>query len=1040
MHTGIRVRRHALSLFFFLLITLVLSILLVSNTARADEVQPTYTLDRGKLITAKGGFIDNPNVTSNPMFVEVNGEWIYGGANDSRQDGYYSVAERAIYFIYDSDADAYITHSPFVNLNPIAGCDIAIQFPNTTSNKNAKFVGVTSLAPVKITDDCTEKVQSLAGLSSSPVFDNLSDPTGEEFLGVTIPTCAQRPGTAEYSACKTARDKALRDLANAIRCDTTSPSGIKQCEYYKSIESCLKASEKNTVAMCSARADANAILAGDLSSITADTTDGFIKDLCYSLTNLDKQKQCIKAATEQRDELKAAGAEGEKTSCAVDGIGWIICPLSNSIAKGVDSIYSLVEYFLRVEPLSFRTDSGLYSAWSAIRNIANVAFVLAFLIIIYSQITGGGLSNYGIKKMLPKLVVAAVLVNTSYILCALLVDISNISGSSLQDLLMTIRESAASSTPKQIPSWDIFITSVLSGGAIGGLAFVGLAAAGSFTALLWLAVPVLIAALFSVLVAVLVLAGRQALIIILITLAPLAFVAYLLPNTQKLFDKWKDIFVTLLIMYPLIAIIFGGSQLAASIIMNNADNTIMVFLALAVQFIPLAITPLVIKFSGGLLNRVAGIVNNSQKGLLDRAKNSAKERAELATKKGIASKNPNLLNRMGQRRDFGRRRRKASGETYDAQANENWFRSDTGRNHERTLSDAKLNEQTAQTRANAYAVANRSKVDAIGARVAKEELDMHTKIEEAELEELKVGNLDVRGTNLEGLANEARDNLRETNVAASRVAAAGRVQQKESAEAMTQKAIRINEDTGLDEEVTIPTGLAQRMGGVDPYGTGRAVASATAAIDKQWGENVAAEKTTMSSMGVDNLMELMKDTSVSSERRAAAAGMVMSRGGDQHVQAALDYLGTADKSTDSDLQDIQKQVAHDLGGRKPFALGETDVSTLANGTYAGGYQDKLLTRIQKGKLGSDELLRMGSDELQRVTELASSGKLNDAEHAQLTAAIEYIYANDNITNPNDEKTNLLRSIQAKKLGELTHLEPVNQTPRTARPYGPTTKP
>ena len=733
----------------------------------------------------------------------------------------------------------------------------------------------------------------------------------------------------------------------------------------------------------------------------------------------------------------------DDTSCAVDGIGWIVCPLSNSIAKGVDNVYGLVEYFLKVEPLSFNNNSGLYSAWSAMRNFSNVAFVLAFLAIIYSQISGAGLTNYGIKKMLPKLVIAAILVNTSYIICALLVDVSNITGSSLQQLLVTIRDNAASTIPTDIPTWDIFITSVLSAGTLGGLAFVGLGAAGSFTALLWLAVPVLIAALFSVLMAVLVLAGRQALIIILITLAPLAFVAYLLPNTQKLFDKWKDIFVTLLIMYPILSVVFGGSQLAASIIMNNADNTVMVLLALVVQVIPLAITPLVIKFSGGFLNRVAGIVNNSQKGLLDKGKNYARERAALSTKKGLATRTPNLLNRMGQRRDFGARRRKALGEKYDAQANEGWLKSDTGRSHERDVSDAKLNEETARTRVNAFATANRSKEDAMASHVAKQELEMHNKIENAEFEELKVNDLSVDNSNLGALANEARNNLRETNVAGSRATAAGRVQQQEEATEIGKTTERHNPTTGQME--TVQSALAQRMGGVDPNGTSRAVASATAALDKQWGENVSAEKTTMSSMGIDDIMTTMKDTSISAERRAAAAGMVMARGGDQHVQAALDYLGTADRSSDPDIANVQKQVAHDIGGRKPFALGETDVSTLANGTYGldrdgnqtnGAFNDKLLGRIQAGKLGTNELLSMGTDELQRVTELAASGKLNDAEHSQISAAIEEIFTNKNITNPNEEKTALLQSVQARKPGKLTKLEPLVPPTKSTKPYGP----
>ena len=89
------------------------------------------------------------------------------------------------------------------------------------------------------------------------------------------------------------------------------------------------------------------------------------------------------------------------TSCDLQGIGWIVCPLANNIASGMDTMYEILTNFLETKPLESTNKSGIYVAWNIMRNFANVVFIIVFLIIIYSQITSVGVSNYGIKKLVP---------------------------------------------------------------------------------------------------------------------------------------------------------------------------------------------------------------------------------------------------------------------------------------------------------------------------------------------------------------------------------------------------------------------------------------------------------------------------------------------------------------------------------------------------------------------------------------------------------------------------------------------------------------
>ena len=71
-------------------------------------------------------------------------------------------------------------------------------------------------------------------------------------------------------------------------------------------------------------------------------------------------------------------------------------------------------------------------------NAANIIFAIALAVVILSQITGFGVSNYGIKKMLPTLIMVAVLVNLSFFLCQLAVDVSNITGYGIKKIFVEL--------------------------------------------------------------------------------------------------------------------------------------------------------------------------------------------------------------------------------------------------------------------------------------------------------------------------------------------------------------------------------------------------------------------------------------------------------------------------------------------------------------------------------------------------------------------------------------------------------------------------
>ena len=298
-------------------------------------------------------------------------------------------------------------------------------------------------------------------------------------------------------------------------------------------------------------------------------------------------------------------ADEAKNSCGIGGMGWLICPLMTFMGGIADASYSVISQFLNINPAIFGEGSdavGAKQAWNFFRDIANVIFVLLFLWVIFSQVSSIGISNYGIKKILPKLIVGAILVNLSFYICQLAVDLSNILGFTLKEAL----EGAVSGVGGS--SSNSAILSGLGAAVDGILVLTGTV----LFAALAVSIPTLLSLMLVLLVVLVILIVRQAAIVLLISIAPLAFAAWLLPNTESLFKKWVSMFRGLLMVFPIISLLYGAGKLAGAILATTAtsdsnDTAItMQFAALAASILPLGATPFVLKSSLNSLGSFAG--------------------------------------------------------------------------------------------------------------------------------------------------------------------------------------------------------------------------------------------------------------------------------------------------------------------------------------------------------------------------------------------------------------------------------------------------
>ena len=293
-------------------------------------------------------------------------------------------------------------------------------------------------------------------------------------------------------------------------------------------------------------------------------------------------------------------------------LGWILCPIINGLQEILNNLYTTItENFLQINASMFTDyrntqNEGVFHAWQIFQNMANVVFVILFLVTIISQITGYGIDNYGVKRLLPKLIIAAILVNLSFIICELLVDVSNISGYGIKRLFDGITVGGMSTT-----AGGAAFSTFVSGAGMAGAGIVAAATVEFWApALLIPFLLGLIAALISLIFMFILLGIRQAGIIILVVVSPVAFVLYMLPNTKSIFDRWKNLFQSLLLLYPICGAMVGGCALAGRVLISSTDNFWMVLLGGLLSVIPFFLVPKLVKSSMAAVGKIGGAIAN----------------------------------------------------------------------------------------------------------------------------------------------------------------------------------------------------------------------------------------------------------------------------------------------------------------------------------------------------------------------------------------------------------------------------------------------
>lgn len=333
--------------------------------------------------------------------------------------------------------------------------------------------------------------------------------------------------------------------------------------------------------------------------------------------------------------------------------GWIVCGVIDAMQNAIGGIFDhIIQPLLVTQPLTTDgANEGTYKAWSNFRTYGDIFLVIALLVVVFGESLGGGVIDaYTAKKILPRLLITAVLMNISYYLVAVLVDIMNIIGNGIMALMVAPFNLAGGFTLSINGTGSVAMTGLLAGAIVWG-------GAASLSFLPWLWFTVIIPMLLVMIAILAVVLLRRALIVLLVIVSPVAFALYCLPNTEKYFRSWWDTLFKTLLVYPIISVLFTMGKIGAFLISQTGGSAVTGALAgimsVITLVIPLALIPFAFKIAGGFLGRLHDTVS----GVRERAhamgqssRDRAKQRAAYSRASNFAKAENRVLNPLRNQR------------------------------------------------------------------------------------------------------------------------------------------------------------------------------------------------------------------------------------------------------------------------------------------------------------------------------------------------------------------------------------------------------
>ena len=320
------------------------------------------------------------------------------------------------------------------------------------------------------------------------------------------------------------------------------------------------------------------------------------------------------------------------------GTSTLISGIFEPIVKGIEGFFNEIDLFInaqlevngcdyfnapgaqdKIAGCTTPTDqsnpaaAGFYNAWQSIRDIAYGILVIVALVMVISQALSFEVFDaYTMKKVLPRMLVAAIGISLSWQFIQFMVWVANALGNGITALISTPFNHITLIGGQKMAD----LLAGLTGLAILQPTLAAIGAVAFLVILILMFIPLFL----SVIVIIL----RQILIVFLAIFAPLAMVCFILPATQSVWKMWWKNFSKALLMFPLIAgALEIGKVFAATSIAGPNPGLTAFLIAMVAYFGPYFLIPKMFKWSGGVLAAAGNMASRAQSGIMKFARNQS---------------------------------------------------------------------------------------------------------------------------------------------------------------------------------------------------------------------------------------------------------------------------------------------------------------------------------------------------------------------------------------------------------------------------------
>lgn len=218
-------------------------------------------------------------------------------------------------------------------------------------------------------------------------------------------------------------------------------------------------------------------------------------------------------------------------------LGWVLYPIIWVLGK----ILIMLMYILIgvAQYNDFINSNAVTTGWTLVRDLCNMFFILILLIIAFATILK--IEQYNLKTWLPKLILMAILINFSKLICGIFIDVAQVI---MLTFVNAFKDMAGGNLTEMLGVTKILSFDQSNSGDVTGWTILG----SIILALIFSIISVVV-----VLTMLVMLAMRIIMIWIYVVLSPAAYLMASFPQGQSYSQRWWSDFSKNLIVGPLLA-------------------------------------------------------------------------------------------------------------------------------------------------------------------------------------------------------------------------------------------------------------------------------------------------------------------------------------------------------------------------------------------------------------------------------------------------------------------------------------------------------